>query len=98
MLRCNYKPQKALPYTRPRILSYYVLESVHGFRRDAIPRNKKIKIKKKKAQDPYISPPPGAATGDPPKTKLTKVRVPQNVITHEKFEINQSTIGTLARG
>ena len=49
---CNLSiPQKALPCVRPRILSYYVQESVHGFRRDAIPRNKKkiIKIIIKKA-------------------------------------------------
>ncbi len=53
-----------------RILRYYAQESVNGFRRDAIPGNRKKIIK---AQDPYISPPPGAATGDPPKTKLTKI-------------------------
>jgi hypothetical protein len=66
--------------------------------RDPEKQKNKNKNKKKKAQDPYISPPLGAATGDPLKTKLTKVRVPRNVITQKKFGINQSIIGTLARG
>ena len=45
-----------------------------------------------------MSPPPGAATGFPTKMKLSRVRVPQNVITHKKFEINLSIFGTSARG
>jgi len=94
IVSCNYKPQKALPYTRPRRLSYYVQESVHGFRRDAIPRKKN----NNKSQDPYISPSPGAATADTIETKFGSVGVLRNVITHTKFETNRFINGSLAKG
>ena len=45
-----------------------------------------------------MSPPRGGATTHPIKTKLGRVGVPRNVITHAKFQVIRLKTENLARG
>ena len=57
------------------------------------------KIKnKKKSQDPYISPSPGAATARQIRAKLGSFGGPLEVITHTHFEIDRVRAVRVVRG